>query len=236
MRRSFCISIVLAALSILRVAFLEAGVQRIWAVGDGERIEKFDLRHPLQAANSVWDGEEISIFGARNEILAFQIIVESDAEGINSLAASLPSLIHRSGSSRIDYMSPEPDPTHYVGRPIQLFSVNYLYVANPTKASWIYRDGPGAPKDPTGWKPVQLVPENAIRGKGGFPLSVEPLQNQAIWIEVYTGRNRPAGIYDGTIQLAIDGKEYAIPLSLKIFNFNLSERGFPGAFGHDAGP
>jgi len=98
-----------------------------------------------------------------------------------------------------------------------------MNVSSATSASWIYRSGPGAPTDPTGWKPVQLVPENAIAGKGGFPLSVDPNQNQAIWIEVYTGRDRPPGIYDGIIQLAADGEEFSIPLELKLFNFNLPE-------------
>ena len=201
-----------------------AGIQSIWAVGDGERIEKFDRNSFLKNSNSVWDGEKVSIFGARNEIIAFQIIVEADEVGIAALSVSLPALTHQNSLSRLVYKPPELDPTQYVDRPIQLFSVNYMHVSNPTRAGWIYRtDVPGAPSDPTGWKPVQLVPENAPF-QGGFPLRVESLQNQAIWIEIYTGRDRPSGIYEGMIKLAADGQEFTIPLELKLFNFNLSER------------
>ncbi len=225
MRRIGCLSIFLIALFGFRMSLSEAGVQKLWAAGDGARIDKFDFGNPLAASNSVWDGERISIFGARNEIVAFQVIVQSDAEGIASLDASLPFLTQRNGRSSIVYTPPRPDPTDYVGRPIQLFSVNYVYVGKPTRASWIYRtDLPGAPAHPTGWKPVQLVPENALVGKGGFPLDVEPLQNQAIWIEIYTGRDRPAGVYEGTIQLVADGQLFTLPLELKLFNFSLSDR------------
>jgi len=221
LRLLICVMVLLG----LRLTFASAGVQGIWAVGDGERIEKFDRSSSLKASNAVWDGEKVSIFGARNEIIAFQVIVESDGEGIDSLTVALPALVHREGKSSMVYAAPELDPTRFDGRPIQLFSVNYVYVSSPTKASWIYRtDLPGAPANPTGWKPVQLVPENAMVGKGGFPLSVEPVQNQAIWIEIYTGRDRPAGVYDGTIQLVADSQEFTIPLELELFNFNLSER------------
>jgi hypothetical protein len=112
-----------------------AGIQAIWAVGDGERIERFDRNNPLKNSNSVWDGEKVTLFGARNEIIAFQLIVESDLAGIGALTASLPVLTHRDWNSRVVYRPPELDPSQYVDRPIQLFSVNYVYVANPTKAS-----------------------------------------------------------------------------------------------------
>ena len=48
----------------------------LWAISDGEKVKQDELRHPARASNSVWDGRRISIFGARNEIVAFQVIVE----------------------------------------------------------------------------------------------------------------------------------------------------------------
>jgi hypothetical protein len=106
-----------------------------------------------------------------------------------------------------------------------LFSVNYMLVERETQAGWIYRAGsPGAPKDTTGWKPVQLVPENARGGRGGFPLAVEPNRSQAIWIEIYTGRGRPAGDYRGTVSIRADGATVAVPVSLKLFDFALPDK------------
>src|ERR1700741_859678 len=57
--------------------------ETIWAVNDGEKIERDDLNNPNKRANSAWDGRKVKIFGARNEIIAFQLIVEADQDGIN---------------------------------------------------------------------------------------------------------------------------------------------------------
>ncbi len=196
--------------------------QTIWAVNDSEKIERDDLRHALKRGNSVWDGHKIKLFGARNEIIAFQLIVEADRQNIAALSVSLRELTQQSGKAKIAYNPPAADPTNYAGRPIQLFALNYLNVTQPTAASWIYRrETPSAPKDPTGWKPVQLVPENAKLS--GFPLTVAAGNNQAIWIEIYTARNLPAGIYKGRVSVSIDGKTTNIPVELELFDFTLPD-------------
>jgi hypothetical protein len=199
-----------------------AGVRRIWAVNDGEKIERDATNHPASARNSVWDGRTIHLFGGRNEIVAFQVIVEADARGIDALSLRLPALA--SARDRIAYQAPAADPTDFVGRPIQIFSEHYMLVTTPSNASWVYdRRSPAAPPDPTGWKPVQLVPENARRGRGGFPLAVDPNQNQAIWIEVYVGRGRLPGLYRGTIDVRAGAVRRTIPIELEVFNFTLPE-------------
>nr|MBA3438474.1 hypothetical protein [Pyrinomonadaceae bacterium] len=201
-----------------------ASVRHIWAVNDGEKIERDDLDNENRARNSVWDNRKIKVFGGRNEIIAFQLIVEADSGGIDELTVSLPELKQKGGSGKITYAPPAIDPTDYVGRPIQLFSVNYMYVAGASRASWVFRTGsPSAPKDPIGWKPVQLVPENAKPGKGGFPLKVAPLQNQAIWIEVYTNRNLPAGVYEGRIEVNAEGQKKTLPIELELYDFTLPD-------------
>jgi Domain of unknown function (DUF4091) len=197
---------------------------RIWAIGDGEKVERDDRNHPRKTSNSVWNGRRIKLFGARNEVIAFQLIVEAGANGIDALTASLRELNLKGGSARIAYAPPAGDPSLSFGRPIQLFSVNYLNVTRPTGASWIYRPGtPAAPTDPTGWKPVQLIPENAKPGKGGFPLKVAPNQTQAVWIEIYTARNLPAGMYQGQVTVTADGRTTKIPVELELLDFTLPD-------------
>lgn len=201
----------------------EARTVPIWAVGDSEKIEQDDLHHPLKRGNSVWDGKKIKLFGARNEIIAFQVIVEAGAAGIKQLSAALPELKLQPGKQTILYSPPALDPSQYLNRPIQLFSVNYLNVTQPTGASWLIQSPAVRPQDATGWKPVQLVPENAKSGKGGFPLAVQPQHNQAIWIEIYTARDLSAGIYKGSVRINVDGQVKAIPLELELFDFALPE-------------
>jgi hypothetical protein len=76
----------------------------------------------------------------------------------------------------------------------------------------------------TGWKPVQLVPENALPGKGGFPVQVAPSQNQAFWIEIYTGRGRPAGHYRGPLEIKSGQSNLIVPVDLELLDFALPDR------------
>src|SRR5436190_7222398 len=216
---------------VLTAALLGSGVTAtgsvrvIWAVNDGEKIERDDLHNSNKTANSAWDGHRVRIFGARNEIIAFQLIVETDDKGIATLSVSLPELRQTGGPATIKYLAPQLDPTLYRERPIQIFSVNYMNVEQPSRAEWVYQQGsPAAPKDPTGWKPVQLVPENARAGRGGFPLKVSGDSNQAVWIEIYTSRNLPAGVYKGTIAVTADGQKRMLPIELELFDFALPDQ------------
>jgi hypothetical protein len=202
-----------------------AGARAIWGVNDSEKVDRDDLNHPCKNSNSTWDGKTVRLFGARNEIVAFQLIVEADGKGIERLSARLPGLAQKGGGARIVYTAPERDPSRYAGRPIQLFSVNYMEVVKATAAAWIYRTGtPSAPRNPLGWKPVQLVPENARPGKGGFPLAVAPGRNHALWFELYLRRDLPAGAFSGNVQLEVDGRKTAVPVELEVFDFTLPDQ------------
>jgi len=219
----------LAALLLITYLLLPvnaaASVRHIWAVNDGEKVDRDDLNNPNKSSNSAWDGHTIKIFGARNEIISFQLIVEAAEEGIKQLAVALPELRQQSDRARITYAPPALDPTNYAGRPIQVFSINYMHVETPSHADWVFKPGsPAAPKNPMGWKPVQLVPENAKVGRGGFPLQVAPSQNQGVWIEVYTNKNLPAGIYRGQINVNADDQKQTIPIELELFDFTLPDR------------
>jgi hypothetical protein len=207
---------------LLGTSQAQGGVRRIWAVNDGEKIERDDIHHAAAARNSAWDGRTVRLFGARNEIVAFQLIVEADLRGIEALSAQLPTLASK--DDRITYRAPAKDPSDYVDRPIQIFTEHYMLVTTPSHASWVYNwRSPAAPADPTGWKPVQLVPENARRGRGGLPIGVRPRENQAIWIEIYIGRDRKPGLYRGTIAVRADGLARSVPIELEIFGFTLPD-------------
>lgn len=210
------------ALLMLPAADAHAGVRRVWAVNDGEKLERDARDHPLARRNSAWDGRVIRLFGARNEIVAFQVIVEADGDGVRELSARLPALISARG--RITYRPPAADPTDYVGRPIQIFAVRYMEVTSPSHASWVYpRGSAAAPADPTGWKPVQLVPEHARKDRGGLPVAIRPNENQAIWIEVFIGRDREPGIYRGTVEIRADSRRLNVPIELEVFDFALPD-------------
>lgn len=215
----------LAAAVILTAAPLPAaaGVKRVWAVNDSEKVERTNLASPLAAGNSAWADGRVRLFGARNEVLAVQLIVEADAQGLEAVSVRLPELRQRGGVERIVYAPPGADPTDTVGRPIQLFALHYMQIPGPMTAHWIYRAGTASAPKGTGWQPVQIVPENARAGRGGFPLAVPPSSNQAFWIEIYTGRDRPAGVYEGTIEMLADGRTIRVPVELELLAFALPD-------------
>lgn len=214
----------LAACCAICSSSANASVRTVWAVNDGEKVERGDLNNSNKKANSVWDGKKIRIFGAKNEIVAFQLLVEAGSDGIQQLIVRLPLIRHASKARTISYLKPDTDPTNYLHRPIQLFAVNYMLVESPSHAQWVYKvNSPTAPRDPTGWKPVQLVPENATMGRGGFPLRVQGNHNQAVWIEVYLSRDLLAGTYRGNVEVEADGKRQIVPLELEVFNFSLPD-------------
>jgi len=179
-----------AALAAFLAIPASAGVRGIWAVNDGERVERDDLAHPARRSNSAWDGERVRLFAARNEIVAFQVIVEADEEGIGEASIALPEL--RKGTHRI---------VHWVWEP----------------------GGTAVPGDTLGWKPVVLVPENARAGRGGFPVRVPASRNQGFWVDVYTGRGRPAGVYDGTLTVIADGRSHEVPVELELLDVTLPD-------------
>jgi hypothetical protein len=215
--------VALAALLSTAPACAESAAP-VWAVSDGEKIERDDLASPLKARNAVWDGRTVRLAAARNEIVAFQVIVESGTAGIRALSASLPELRRRGGTETIAYAPPASDPSLSAGRPIQLFSVHSMNVTSESHADWAWKPGsPAAPRDTTGWKPVQLVPENAREGRGGFPLAVEPRLGQALWVEIYVGRDLPAGSYAGTLTVSADARKTELPVELRVFDFALPD-------------
>lgn len=200
------------------------GLAAVWAVHDGEKVERDDLDHPAKAGNTAWRDGTVHLFGGRNEVLAFQVVVESDDAGIAGLDAKLASLTRRGGGAQIKYAPPGEDPSNSVDRPIEIFTENYMHVTEPTHASWIWKvGGPAMPADPVGWKPVQLVPENARQGRGGLPIDIAPRNNQALWIEVYIPRGLPPGMYDGTVALRSGGGLRRVPVELEVFDFELPD-------------
>jgi len=199
-------------------------VRAVWAVGDGDKIPHDARGHRPMRSSTYWDGRGVKLVGARNEIVAFQLVVEAGARGIDALSISLPSLQQVGGNARIAYAPPAVDPSLSAGRPIQLFSVRDMLVTRETTARWAWTPGSAAaPRGTVGWQPVQLIPENARAGRGGFPLRVGVSENQLFWIELYLARSLPAGEYRGVITINADGRLRTVPVVLRVLGFALPD-------------
>ena len=108
----------------------------------------------------------IHLFGARNEILAFQVVVEADERGIRALSVRCPNCGRhptRSSTAR----PPPIRPIRWTGPSSSSPSTTCTWRRRPARVG-VEPGSPAAPSDPTGWKPVQLVPENARRDAAAF--------------------------------------------------------------------
>ena len=85
-------------------------------------------------------------------------------------------------------------------------------------------DTPAAPRDPTGWKPVQLVPENARSGRGGFPLrgGRESAGSRSGSRSTWSATGRPA-CTRGRSRSPPTGEASALPVELRVFDFALPD-------------
>ena len=140
---------------------------------------------------------------------------------------ALPELRQRGGAGR-DRLRGARSPIRRrpSGRPIQIFAVHYLNVTETTHADWAWKPGsPAAPRDTHGWKPVQLVPENARAGPRRPARSrVGAARNQAIWIEVYTAaRPVPPASTKAPSPSPRTAAPLRVPVELQVFDFTLPD-------------
>jgi hypothetical protein len=95
-----------------------AEIASVWALDDGTKVKATATDHPLEAGNGVFDpsGPQITLFGARNEIVAFQVILEGGAAATGNVRVLLDSIgpIENSG------LTGEMD-SYFIGRRIEIF-------------------------------------------------------------------------------------------------------------------
>ena len=79
------------------------GVAQVWGIHDGDKIARDDLTYPGKSQNEAWDGTTVKVFAARNEVIAFQLIVQAGAHGAKGVRFSLP-LPHPARRHRADHV------------------------------------------------------------------------------------------------------------------------------------
>jgi len=215
-----------------------SGISRIWAVDDGEKIRKDDISNPLasEPANAVWVNNTINLFGGRNEIVAFQLIIQADKSGASQVNVKISDL--QNGTSVIPGSAAGPaDPYDYRGRYIELFTEHYLNMVKRSPPLWFFSETAVPSSYHTGWVPDCLIPFSAPPGKGGAPFSIEPDMNQAVWVDILIPENAVAGTYSGKATITVSDKLLKkIPVILKVYDFTLPDSGhLKTMFGYSSG-
>ena len=173
-------------------------VKTVWALGDGEKVFRDDLQHPDKNGNATWDGKTIRLKGLYNEVLAFQVVVETGADTARSIELAVVNPTHKASGKTIGGSTLKHGP----GGTIEIFTQHYLRVKDSTHPNWFYGSKAAAPKKMTGWIPDALIPTDATAGRGGFPLNIAPSQNQGLWVDIELPRDQksfPSGVYNGYV-------------------------------------
>ncbi len=196
-----------------------AELANVWALDDGTKVKATDLDHPLENGNGVFDPSlpKIFIFAARNEIVAFQLILEGGQSDTQNVNVSLDSLGPISNSGLTGQWD-----SWYVGRRIELFEEHYLDITTRSHdLAWV----PGSDAEPAGMKgliPDALIPLEART------LTIPAQRNQGVWVDVFVPPEIPAGTYQGTLTVSVDGVTCSlstcqIPVELQVLNVTLPD-------------
>lgn len=216
----------------------------VWANDGHDKVVKDELRmsNGGHVSNSVWQADGIRLFGARNEVVSFNLILESPSETTNGITVNIDSLIGPGGASIRNEEHMTSDPFNYVGKNIEVFIVRYLQIIGVSRLSYMpdyderhvperlrlpftlpkgtsrgtFQQRPNANK----FYPDIAVPAEVI---GAFSIPAD--ENQSVWVDIYIPRDAAAGTYTGDVTIGMNGKSVnSIPLKLEVHPFSLPER------------
>ncbi len=191
--------LVMAFLTPITVSYAE--IADVWALSDGTKVKRDETSHKLKNKNGVFDRSLplISLFGVRNETVAFQAILQGGRSRTIGIKIRLNSVGPINNSGVTQNMD-----SYYVGRNICILKEHYLHITTRSH-DLAWAPGTAAVPDMSGWVPDALIP---LGPNDSF--SVEAGQNQGVWVDIFIPSDTPPGFYRGT--LVVD--EAGVPCSL----------------------
>ena len=225
-------STLLFSLTLLAAPWLGAppahaeGIKALWANDGGDKVTRDETRasHGLDVTNPCWDGKTVRLFGAKNEIIAFNMVLEAGNTPVAGVKARFTPLTGQWDS-----------------RDIELFLVRYLQIRGLSRLSYETYDERHVParfrRSHTAngigrgtWEDRpdhdKFYPEIAVplemAAKDGF--SIPPRRSQSLWVDIYIPKDTPAGLHTAQIEI-IEGSEVTriVPLSLDVRPFTLPD-------------
>jgi hypothetical protein len=187
----------------------------VWAIDDGERVARDGVGSPLARGvdNPVWrPGQPIRLFALRDEVVAFQVVVEADATPLAGVTVDAAF----DGATSIR---------------IERFVEHFFDVPRPSSArgtdhciGWDSGAGP-PPGRYTGVVPDALIPVELAPAWSPWPLRVGARRNGVVWIDVTVPRDQRPGVVHGRVVARAAGRELAsLPLELEVLPATLPAR------------
>src|SRR5579875_2486995 len=221
-------------------------ISAVWANDGGDKVTRDELRASHQqenltgkVINRVWDGARISLSGARNEVVSFNLVLEAANSTATNVTVTFNSLQGLGTSIANTTQASGNGVFNWVGRPIELFYVRYLQIQGLSffgYGKWDERQIPVRFQRPWtgngvgsgGWLdrpdhdkfyPDIMVPMELVQN-----FTIQAGQNQSVWADIYIPRTASPGMYAGVVQVQENGvPAYAIPVELNVYNFELPD-------------
>ncbi len=225
----------------------KASVVRVWANNGEDKVTRDELRAVSGAdvVNSLWDGSKVSLFGAKNEIVSFNLVLEASNSNASNVTVFFNTLTGP-GGSLIDSIPATGDGVFdWVGRNIELFYIRYLeikglshdlsynalyderHIPERMRRPWTGEgDGTGTWNDRMDHN--KLYPDIAVPLELVSQFNIPANSNQSIWADIYIPKTAVPGVYTGTVTIRENGSlSHSVPVSLVVKNFTLPD--YPSA-------
>lgn len=177
----------------------------VWAIDEAYKVSPQGailgdyFENDYKNKNFIWDaaGKTVSLFGAKNETIAFQLVVEAGKD-LSEVSVSATAL---NGPGTIDAAH------------ISLFKEHYTPVTK--ESSW--------PKPTLGVAqyPDALIPFD-IPQKGS-PFSIAQGKSQAVWVDIRIPADVPAGTYTSQLQVAAADTRIPLTIQLIVWDFAIPD-------------
>src|SRR5579863_549838 len=229
-----------------------SAITAVWANEGGDKVTRDELRatgHTSAVANGAWDGHCIKVFGAKNEIVSFNVVLEAATSQASKVTVSLGNLTGPGGA--VIRSAPRTTDKLYdwTTTEIELFYVRYLQIkglsqqAYGTLATWQEATFPKRAQCPG---MMQATPDSKPTGAGcpwaqrpvadkfypdiAVPMELVPnfdiaaSSNQSVWADVYIPKTAPSGVYGAILSVSENGSvTHKVPVSLRVRGFALPD-------------
>jgi hypothetical protein len=221
----------------------------VWFNEGGDKVSQDELRMSKgrenltgKVRNRAWDGTTLKLFGARNESVSFNAIIESPNADARGISVQFDTLSGPDGNKiRNTFGADKSNVFNWVGRPIELFYTKYVEIKGISTFGWYHGDERQIPprfqaashnwgdrpdhnkRYPDALIPLEVFPTFAVRGG----------TNQAVWGDIYISRQQAPGDYRGTIKFLQNGTTFKqVPVVLSVQPFTLPDKTTLVDFGH----
>lgn len=233
-----------------------SNITAVWANDGGDKVTPDELRASKRTenltgtvVNRVWDGTGVNLFGARNETVSFNLVIEAKGTPASNVTVTLDTLTGP-GNARIHSVATSGNGVfNYLNRPIELFYTRYLKITGLSffgYNKWDERQIParfrrpanaqGQPTDSLGWLgrpdhdkyyPDPLVPLELCQ-----PFQINAGDNQSIWVDIFIDKNLPSGTYTGNLMIRENAEiTQTVHVALSVKPFTLPDES-PRVFGN----